>query len=359
MATRIYKGKTLNGECLEITVNGKLIIKAEKNIDDQKLPYLLPVLVDLQHNGALGVEFNKISEVSNEQLNRVFDHMRSHGVGRCLASFATKNIDILSASMASLDKRLKASEELSKLYPGFFQEGVFISPEPGWRGAHQIQFIKEPDFNLFLKLWNASGKRIKVVNVAPEMPGAIEFIEKAVAIGIKVAIGHCKPDSEIISKAVEAGATMITHFGNGAKPEIPRLKNPFWAMLAEDNLAPGLVGYGFHLTPEIVKVALKCKGENAFMVSDSIFFAGVESGEYTRSDGSKVKVTAEGKIQTLINPDILGDAWSQLDKSVEFLAGQCEVDFIEAWKLCSIYPVKIAGIKMRRGSKLCRCQVAK
>jgi len=195
-------------------------------------------------------------------------------------------------------------------------------------------------------LWDASGERIKVVNVAPEEPGGIEFIQAAVNKGIKVAIGHCNPDAATIKKAVEAGASMITHLGNGAKPEIKRFNNPFWAMLSESGLAPGLVGDGFHLPPEFVKVTLKCKKQNCFMVSDSSFFAGSSPGEYTRSDGSKVVVTPECRINTLENPDILAGAWFQQDRSVEFLVQQCGIDFIEAWKLCSIYPAAIAGINL-------------
>ncbi len=348
MSKRTYQGRTLTGKCLEITIDGKFIAGVKELADDLQLPYLLPVMVDLQHNGAFGIEFNRISMATDEELLRVSTHMRRHGVGRCLASFATQELDVLSASMASLDKRLEVNEELSNLYPGFFQEGVFISSDPGWRGAHQVQFIKGPDFKLFLKLWDASGRRIKVVNVAPEIPGAIEFIEQAVELGIRVAIGHCNPDPEAIGRAVDAGASMITHFGNGANPLIKRFDNPFWAMLSEPGLAPGLICDGCHLPSEFVKVVLKCKGKNCFIVSDSSFFAGSPPGEYIRSDGSKVIVTPEFRIHTLKDHDILAGAWPQLDKGVEFLATRCGVEFTEAWKYASVYPARLAGISLPR-----------
>lgn len=341
-----FAGRTLDGECREISIHDGIIVENKRIPAKPDLPYLLPVLVDLQHNGAFGIEFNTLAKASSEQLDLLANHLRKHGVGRCLASFATQDIGLLADSMSMLASCLEKDRALSQLFSGFFQEGVFISPKAGWRGAHQEKFIKAPDFAEFLRLWEASGKRIKVVNVAPEEPGGIEFIQAAVAKGIKVAIGHCNPSPDIVKRSVEAGASMITHLGNGAAPLIDRFDNPFWAMLNEAGLAAGMVGDGFHLPPEFIGVALKCKKQNCFMVSDSSFFAGSPPGKYMRSDGSGVVVTPEFKIHTEKNPNILAGAWFQLDRSVEFLVQRCAVDFVEAWKLCSLYPAHIAGISL-------------
>lgn len=99
--------------------------------------------------------------------------------------------------------------------PGFHLEGPYISPVKGFRGAHLEKYIREPDWNEFLELQNAAKNGIKLITVAPEIEGAISFIQKCTQDGIVVSLGHHNGKTKEIKEATDAGASMSTHLGNG------------------------------------------------------------------------------------------------------------------------------------------------
>ena len=212
-----YRGIKLDGTAVEVHVDNAVITSVSSIPATDDLPYLLPVLVDLQHNGALGQAYNNITGSADDiaALHKIARHLLSHGVGRVLATFTTTDYPRLEKAAEALNEILDSDELLGSVFPGIFHEGVFISPDPGWRGGHAPEFILPPDWEKFSRLNRLSGNRVKVVNVAPEVPGGLEFISKASAAGIKVAMGHCHPDSSVIRQAAQNGATMITHFANG------------------------------------------------------------------------------------------------------------------------------------------------
>ncbi|MCI5778801.1 MAG: hypothetical protein MR051_03135 [Lentisphaeria bacterium] len=343
---RKYQGITLDGTAVELTVEGGIIRRVGSVAATPGLPRLLPVLVDLQHNGALGQAYNNITADDAEALRRIAGHLLRHGVGRVLATFTTADYPRLKRAAAALRGHFEADALLNTLFPGIFHEGVFISPDRGWRGGHDPEFIHDPDWEEFRKLNELSGDRVRVVNVAPERPGALDFIAKAAASGIRVALGHCHPDSGTIHEAARAGASMVTHFANGAAPEIHRFHNPLWGFLDDPGLAPGLVGDGFHLPPEVVRTALRSKGvEHCFMVSDANIYSGCEPGLYHRIGGLDCVIEKNGFIH-VADQEILAGAWFQQDRCVEFLTRRCGADFETAWKLASVFPARIAGIDL-------------
>ena len=243
-------------------------------------------------------------------------------------------------------KFVDSDPALGKLFFGIFHEGVFISPEDGWRGAHGKEYIQPPNWELFKQFDDATGGLTRIINIAPEEPGGLEFIDKAIAAGKQIALGHCNPDSATIREAVKRGATLVTHFGNGAAPLIPRFKNPFWEFLANPGLSLGLVGDGFHLPPEVVQVAIRQKGHNnCFVVSDANRSAGLPPGIYEGLNGSKRILEPNGFLH-LENSEILSGSSCQLDHCVEFLVNAVGFTFESAWQQCSTIPAHIAGIKL-------------
>lgn len=340
------EGRLENGKSVKLTISGNIIEKIEEIPGREDLPWILPPLVDLQHNGALGTYFPKLGETGPEPLYEIADFLRQHGVGRCLLTFSTAKIESLVSAAKIIDAELSGSPELEKLFFGIFNEGVFISPEDGWRGAHPKEWIMPPDYGLLKKIDDASGGRIKMVNAAPEMPGGLDFVEKAANDGKLVALGHCCPDATTIKEATKRGAYLVTHFGNGAAPMMHRFKNPFWEFLNNPGLKLGLICDGFHLPPSLVGTALKCKGvENCFPVSDASGYSGCKPGRYSR-DGNRELVIEESGFIHLADSEILSGAWFQMDRCVEFLARELDFSFVDAWRMCSRVPAKIAGIDL-------------
>ncbi|NMA19247.1 MAG: hypothetical protein GX927_01605 [Lentisphaerae bacterium] len=346
MSQKFYRGIDLNNTAIELVVEDDMITAVRPIAADSSLPWLLPSLVDLQHNGALEIAYNNLAENAPAQLRQVAEHLIRNGIGRCLATFTTCPYERLNTAAKAFDQALCADKILEALFPGIFHEGVFISPKAGWRGGHDPAYILPPDWEKFSRLQELADGRIRLVNIAPEEPGALDFIRKAHAAGIKVALGHCCPDTATIAAAVKAGASMVTHFGNGSSPEIHRFHNPFWGFLDQAGLALGLVGDGFHLPPELVRVALRCKGiDNCFMVSDANIYSGCVPGTYQRIGGLDCVIEKNGYIH-VVGQEILAGAWYQNNRSVEFLVNQVGLNFLDAWKLCSTIPAKLIDIEL-------------
>ncbi len=131
---------------------------------------------------------------------------------------------------------------------GIHLEGPFISQREGYRGAHPAEAIRDPDWNLFQELQDASGGRIVLMTLAPERPGAIEFIARATAAGVVDRPGtHGRRCCRPFEAATAAGAKLSTHLGNGITSELPRHPNPIWQQAASRVLMASFIADGHHL----------------------------------------------------------------------------------------------------------------
>ena len=336
-----YAGTLLSGGAVEFLVEDGLIVSVHSIKDSAGLPWIMPVLVDLQQNGAVGNSFSSLN--SPGELRDIAETLLSHGVGRVQATTVSVPLEELRSSVKMIADECARDPLLDRLIFGLFHEGIFISFEDGWRGNHDLENIRKPDWELFCETDELSGHRITTVNVAPEVPGAMEFISKAAAAGKKVAIGHCNPTPAQVREAVERGADRVTHFGNGAAPQIHRFKNPFWACLDEPGLKLGLICDGFHLPPELVSTAMKIKGrENCLVVSDASCYSGLKPGIY--GDGKR-QLEPDGYLH-VIGRDILAGSSCQQNTCVNFLMRKLGFSFLEAWRQCSVIPAAGIGIRL-------------
>ena len=186
--------------------------------------------------------------------------------------------------------------EISPRLLGIHVEGPFISPEPGARGAHSESNILPPDIKLFERFRSLSEDNICLLTVAPEPEGADRLIRHVAKLGITVALGHHNAATEDIKRAVDAGASAVTHLGNGIPNMIPRHPNQIWDQLAEDRLTPMLITDGHHLPPSFIKSVFDLKGTgNVAIVSDSAPIAGMKPGKYNTL-GLDVVLEESGKL---------------------------------------------------------------
>ncbi len=190
-------------------------------------------------------------------------------------------------------------KDWQRRYPGFHLEGPYISPDEGFRGCHPVKHIRKPSWDEFKAYQKAAGGKIVQVTLAPELEGAIEFIRLCKLNGIVIAVGHTNSTGVDIDRAVEAGATLSTHLGNGCANFIHRHNNPIWPQLANDNLTATIIADGFHLLPEELKVFYKVKGpDGVILTSDVIYLAGMAPGKYTFLE-SEVLLTEEGMLKNI------------------------------------------------------------
>ncbi|HID39808.1 MAG TPA: N-acetylglucosamine-6-phosphate deacetylase, partial [Calditrichaeota bacterium] len=214
------------------------------------------------------------------------------------------------------------------------------------RGAHNVKYVRKPDWREFMEWYEASEENIIEVSLAPEIEGALEFISKLRQKGIVVALAHHNADAEVVKKAVDAGARISTHLGNACANRISRHYNPIWPQLADDRLMASIIVDGLHLTPEEVRVFYKVKGPfNTILVSDLSSLAGMPPGEYERF-GQKVVVQPNGMI-SLPSQNVLAAASFMISKGIENMLRFTGCTLAQAVNLASRNPARLLGLADR------------
>jgi N-acetylglucosamine-6-phosphate deacetylase len=257
--------------------------------------YVAPGLIDNQINGYQGIDFSGL-DLTIEKMKRAVGSIRKDGVTTFQPTVITNSHENLLKSFRNLAEAMKDPDTMDSV-PGFHLEGPYISPVEGYYGCHPADFIRKPSWKEFSEYREASEGNIRQVTVAPEVDGAFEFIRSCALDNIIVAIGHSNASAEQVKIAVDNGATISTHLGNGCANLIDRHRNPLWPQLANDMLSPSIIADGHHLLPEEVQVFYKVKGpHNIILTSDVTHLYGMKPGKYMFL-GSEVVYTNDGLIK--------------------------------------------------------------
>ncbi len=277
--------------------------------------YVAPGLVDNQVNGFANVDFSG-DDLTTEGVLSASQAIIREGVTTFMPTLITNSHEKLLRNFTILDEACKKYKLAESCTPGFHLEGPYISPEDGYRGCHLAKHVRKPSWSEFEEYRRASGGRIIQVTVAPEIEGAMDFIKRCSSEGIIIALGHTNANREQISEAVENGARLSTHLGNGCANFIHRHNNPLWPQLDNDSLTASIIADGNHLLPEEIRVFIRAKGpDRIILTSDVVYLAGMAPGTYTFS-GMKVILKEDG---TLLNAEqnVLAGASFPLRKGVE------------------------------------------
>jgi N-acetylglucosamine-6-phosphate deacetylase len=237
-----------------------------------------PGFVDLQVNGFAGIDFNTPG-LTDEDIRRVIPILRATGVTRFLPTLITSPIERFAACARAI------VDVDDPAIAGIHQEGPYISPEDGPRGAHPRAHVSPASIDDFQRRQEAARGRIVLVTLAPEVPGAIELIEHLAVHGVRAAIGHTAASTVQIRNAIAAGATLSTHLGNGCAATLPRHPNLIWEQLAADDLHASLIVDGHHLPDATVKAMIRVKSpRRTILITDAIGAAGRPPGRYRLGD---------------------------------------------------------------------------
>ena len=230
-------------------------------------------------------------------VKKVTEGLWKEGVTTFFPTLTTNSKSILIQNFEVLARAMDDHSLLGSI-GGFHLEGPYISDVDGYRGAHPKEHVRKPDWNEFLELYEASGEKILIVTLAPEVNGAFEFIRRCRTKGIIVSLGHHNGSAEIIKQAIDNGACLATHLGNGCASNINRHRNPIWPQLADDRLMISFICDGFHLHAEIIQVFYKTKGaDNIIITSDITSYAGLPPGEYKIKTGETIVKTPDGNLR--------------------------------------------------------------
>ncbi len=297
----------------------------------------LPGLVDLQVNGFAGVDFADPGLVP-ERVQQAVEAIAKTGVTRFLPTLISSPFEAFAACARTI------ARVNDPAIAGIHMEGPYLSPEDGYRGAHPRAFVRKPDVDDFERRQDAAQGRIRLLTLAPELPGALGVIEHAVARGVRVAIGHTAASGEELRDAVKAGATLSTHLGNGCPALLPRHPNVIWEQLAEDGLLASFIVDGHHLPPATVKTMLRAKTkERSLLVSDAIAAAGMPPGRYTLG-GQQVELGASGRVAAPGATNLAGSALS-LDVAIGNVVRFTGLGLDEVVPMASTRPARYLGIE--------------
>ena len=309
---------------------------------------IAPGFIDIQLNGFEGIDFNDPSS-SISKLAGMPAVIARTGVTTFCPAVITASTENISGCMTNIISACKQSSGFSAAMAGIHLEGPFISPEDGPRGAHPREHVRRPDWQEFRRWQETAEGRIRIITLSPEWPEAVDFIERAVAENVIVAIGHTGASPAMIGDAVRAGARLSTHLGNGSHAKIDRHPNYIWEQLAQDHLWASFIVDGHHLPPSVVKSFLRCKGfDRSILVTDAIAAAGNPPGRYMLGD-VEVELTQDRKVCLPGTPYLAGSVL-EMHQAVANTVRFSDASITDALKMATENPAELLGADDRLGS---------
>jgi N-acetylglucosamine-6-phosphate deacetylase len=337
----VYARDYATGEAIAITVESGRIV-SRTSTPQRPECWVAPSFFDVQINGCLGIDFGS-PHVTVDQIRQVAETCRAHGIGRFCPTIITGSFEAIRHGFATLAAACNSDPLLAWQMPGFHLEGPYLSAEDGPRGAHPREQIRDPDWDEFSRWQEAAGGRIRMVTVAPERKGALEFIKRLTTAGIVAAIGHTAATPEQIRAAIAAGARTSTHLGNGCHAMLPRHPNYLWEQLAADELWASIIPDGHHLPAAVVKSIARGKTLARLLITcDASSLAGMPPGIYSHW-GSQLEVVPGGKVVVSGTPYLAGSGVFT-DTCVSILMQQAGLTLAEAIDAAAVRPRELLGL---------------
>jgi N-acetylglucosamine-6-phosphate deacetylase len=268
-----------------------------------------PAFFDPQVNGYAGADFQD-PNLTRDALEHAVRALQQVGCAHLLATLVTAAPAALTEQFRLLASLIDQSALLRSAILGFHLEGPFISADQFYAGAHPAAFTCDPDWRLFTRWQKASGNRIRLVTVAPEREGSVDFIRRAAHSGVWVSLGHTNATSGQLQAAVAAGARLFTHLGNGCPGMMPRHDNIIQRGVALHSLFASVIPDGIHIPPPALGNLLRALGPGRIVFTTDVMAAGGMPPGRFRLGGIEVMVGTDGAVR---NPSGHGLAGSSLN----------------------------------------------
>ena len=304
--------------------------------------YVIPGLVDVHFHGCVGEDF---SDATPDGLQRIADFELSQGVTYICPTGMTLPEDQLTAICENAAAH-RAKNPGGAEVVGAHLEGPFLSTAK--KGAQNGDFLHDPDVPMLRRLQEAAGGCVKLVTVAPEQPGALEFIRSAVADGITVSVGHTVADYDTAKAAFDAGASHATHLYNGMPPLHHRAPAVIGAAFDSPHVQPELICDGVHIHQSVVRLTFRLFGaERMILISDSLRATGMPDGQYPFG-GQEIEV--HGNRATIVgHPETLAGSVTSLMGCLR-QAVAYGIPMADAVRACTYNPACSIGLDKRAGT---------
>lgn len=305
----LFKNATVLNENFEfvkadLMTDGEKIVKIAPAIDGEGIDlcgkYILPGAVDIHTHGAIGHDH---CSGDADGLARVCEWEAKNGVTSFLPTTMTVGEDTIINAVKAV-KQYMDGEHSGATPLGVHLEGPFFSMAK--KGAQPAEYIKSPDFDMFKRIYDVSEGTVKIIDIAPELEGACEFIRKAKEY-CAVSVGHTSGSYEDAMAAYEAGATNTVHLYNGMTGATHREPGIVGAAWDCDSTTAELICDGIHIHPAIIRSTFKILGKRLVMISDSLSCAGLPDGTVFYDAGGH-EITVNGGKATLADGTIAGSS---------------------------------------------------
>lgn len=338
---RITGRNPMNGAPIEIEIHDGVVtgIQPAKHDDPS---WLSAGLVDLQVNGYGGDDLNA-EDLEPETIVALTEKMLATGTTTFLPTLITSSEQKITSALRIIAHARRISKRVADAVPCVHLEGPHLSDAEGFRGAHPKEYMRPPDLAEFLRWQEASGGLVGMVTLSPHFSGVEDYIAAVTKRGVVVALGHTHAQPEQIRRAVDAGARLSTHLGNGIATLIDRHRNAIWTQLADDRLSCTMIADGHHLPDAVLKTFVRAKGvARSILVSDTVALGGMLPGTYTAPIGGEVQLDSNGRL-SLAGTDYLAGATLPLKESILRICAAAGLSLAEALSMATINPGRFAG----------------
>ena len=322
--------------------NGKIVAPqahATHSIDATGL-WVVPGFIDLQLNGAFGVDFTG----SPERLLEASKQLSKYGVTSFLPTVITSSEERYKQVLPVLQEFVGNTDGAEVL--GLHLEGPFIHHEK--KGCHNASSvpISEASFSNALKRYGALDG-VRLVTLAPELAGASELIYRLNKQGIVVSAGHTTATSEQLQDAQSSGLKMVTHLFNAMPPLLHREPGMIGEVLSNQNLFYSIIVDGIHIHPQVVRLAWSLNPSKMILVTDAIAAMGCESGSYYFA-GMEIEVNDDSA--RLAGTNTLAGSLLTMDAAIRNLQVFTGCSLVEAVEAATLKPAQLLGIAGRKGT---------
>ena len=305
-----------------------------------------PAFFDVHIHGAKG---HDVMEASAEALAAMGSFLAQHGTGSFLATTVTAPLDATLRSLSGLAKLLAQPPVAGQARPiGIHLEGPFLSHTR--RGVQPPEHLLAPDVVTFDRLFEAAEGHVRLMTLAPELPGAVELTAHATARGVKVSLGHSDATAAETRAAIAAGAISATHTFNAMRALDHREPGILGMALTCDAIYAEMICDGIHTAPEMVKLWWRAKGPNlemgrAILVTDAMSATGMPDGTYQLGDFAVQVANGRAMARGVLAGSVL-----TLDRALTNFMAFTGAPLEQALRLLTVNPAVMTGLGDQAGS---------
>ena len=336
-----------DGLISEVSTRSEKEISRNISLVDFGDAVLAPGFVDIHIHGGAGLDAMRALP---SELPRLGKFLTTHGVTGYFPTTVAAPLDATCAALGRLADAIETAATTTNGHPlqarplGLHLEGPFLSHKR--RGVHPPENLVAPTVDIFERLWQAARGHVRMLTIAPEIPGAMGVIAEAARRNVCVSIGHSDAEMPVAQDAVTAGARHATHTFNAMRPLDHRDPGIIGEVLSDDRLSADIIVDGIHVAPPVVKVFLQAKGyERAVLITDAISATGMPDGRYQL--GPIEVDVKDGKCTS--NGSLAGSVLT-MDRAVRNVTKFSHWSLRDAVRAATLNPARAAGLSARHGA---------